>query len=77
MWVEEGGDEGQKWMVVDVLFSVPQDFADAMMDVKKAIEDVRDSKTLRQVLGSLLAIGNFLNGREVRGWVGKVCVVRE
>ena len=50
----------------DVLFSVPQDFADAMMDVKKAIEDVRESKTLRQVLGSLLAIGNFLNGREVR-----------
>ena len=37
-----------------------------MMDVKKAIEDVRESKTLRQVLGSLLAIGNFLNGREVR-----------
>ena len=42
-----------------------------MMDVKKAIEDVRESKTLRQVLGSLLAIGNFLNGREVRRWVGK------
>ena len=57
--------------------SVPQDFADAMMDVKKAIEDVRESKTLRQVLGSLLAIGNFLNGREVRGEVGMVCVVRE
>ena len=55
----------------DVLFSVPQDFADAMMDVKKAIEDVRESKTLRQVLGSLLAIGNFLNGREVRV---QVCV---
>lgn len=37
------------------------------MDVKNAIEDVKGSKTLRQVLGTLLSIGNFLNGREVRG----------
>lgn len=36
------------------------------MDVKNAIEDVKGSKTLRQVLGTLLSIGNFLNGREVR-----------
>ena len=36
------------------------------MDVKMAIEEVRGSQTLRQVLGTLLAIGNFLNGREVR-----------
>jgi len=35
------------------------------MEVKEAIVDVRSSKSLRQVLGSLLAVGNFLNGREV------------
>lgn len=46
--------------------SVPQEFAEAIMDVKNAIEDVKGSKTLRQVLGTLLSIGNFLNGREVR-----------
>lgn len=48
------------------LSSSLQEFADALMDVKLAIEDVRKSKTLRQVLGTLLAIGNFLNGKEVR-----------
>ncbi len=45
--------------------TVEEEFADALMDVKHAIEDVRKSQTLRQVLGSLLAIGNFLNGRQV------------
>ena len=35
------------------------------MEVKDAIEEVRSSKTLRQVLGSLLAIGNYLNSKEV------------
>ena len=35
------------------------------MDLKKAIDDIRDSPTLKKAIGSLLAIGNFLNGREV------------
>ncbi len=35
------------------------------MEVKSAITDVLESVTLRRVLGSLLAIGNYLNGREV------------
>lgn len=48
--------------------SVEEEFADALMDVKNAIEDVRKSQTLRQVLGTLLAIGNFLNGREVEAF---------
>ena len=42
-----------------------QEFADALMDVKNAIEDVMRSITLKRVLGTLLAIGNFLNGKEV------------
>ena len=35
------------------------------MDLKKAIEDVKNSRTLKLALGSLLAIGNFLNGNQV------------
>ena len=35
------------------------------MDVKNAIQEIRKSSTFRLVLGTLLAIGNFLNGCEV------------
>ena len=36
-----------------------------MMEVKKAVEDIRDSMTLKRVLSCLLATGNFLNGKTV------------
>ena len=42
-----------------------QELGDALMEMKRAIEDVRKSKTLKQVLGTLLSIGNFLNGTQV------------
>lgn len=42
-----------------------QELGDALMEVKGAIEEVHNSKTLRQVLSTLLSIGNFLNGTEV------------
>lgn len=42
-----------------------QELGDALMEVKGAIEDVYNSKTLKQVLGTLLSIGNFLNGTQV------------
>ena len=48
-----------------------QELSDALMDAKLAIEDVKSCSTLRQVLGTLLAIGNFLNSREV----SSVCAV--
>ena len=35
------------------------------MDLKKAVEDIKKSPTLKFALGSLLAIGNFLNGNQV------------
>ena len=35
------------------------------MDVKNAVVDIMKSETLRKAIGSLLCIGNFLNGREV------------
>ncbi len=45
-----------------------QEFADALMDVKKSIADIMSSPTLKLALGSLLSIGNFLNGREVEAF---------
>ncbi len=38
------------------------------MDVKKCIADIMSSRTLKLALGSLLSIGNFLNGREVEAF---------
>ena len=43
-----------------------QEFADGVMDLKMAIDDIKGSPTLKKTVGALLAIGNFLNGREVR-----------
>lgn len=42
-----------------------QEFADALMEVKCAIVEIKTSKTLKLALGSLLSIGNFLNGKQV------------
>ena len=57
-------------------FLLLQEFADAIMDVKNAIDDIKNSKTFKQVLGTLLAIGNFLNGNEVHSFACVcVCVV--
>ena len=43
-----------------------QEFADGVMDLKMAIDDIKGSPTLKKTVGALLAIGNFLNGREVK-----------
>jgi len=48
------------------MLSHVQEFAEAMMEVKRAVDEVRDSLTLKRVLGCLLATGNFLNGKTVR-----------
>ena len=52
------------WRFNYVFQSVESEMADGLMNVKLAIDDIRNSKTLKQVLGTLLAIGNFLNGKE-------------
>eukprot|EP00731_Ephydatia_muelleri_P026515 Em0018g615a len=52
------------WRFNYVFQSVESELADCLMNVKLAIDDIRKSKTLKQVLGTLLAIGNFLNGKE-------------
>ena len=46
---------------------VLQEFADAMMDVKCAMSELRTCPTFKYFLACLLAVGNFLNhGKEVR-----------
>jgi hypothetical protein len=45
-----------------------EELGDALMEVKSAIEDVKKSKTLKQVLSTLLSIGNFLNGTQLEAF---------
>lgn len=40
-----------------------------MMEVKKAVDDIKDSVTLKRILGCLLATGNFLNGKIVSDYL--------
>ena len=56
-----------------LVFSLTQEFADAMMEVKRAVDEVKDSLTLKRILGCLLATGNFLNGKTVSNVV--VCML--
>lgn len=43
-----------------------QEIADPLMDLKQGIEVLRANKTFRAILSTLLSIGIFLNGTEVR-----------
>lgn len=38
------------------------------MDLKQGIEALEKNKTFRQILTTLLCIGNFLNGAEAKGF---------
>ena len=38
-----------------------------MQDLKEGMEQLEKNKTLRHILSTLLAIGNFLNGSNVSG----------
>ena len=35
------------------------------MDLKKGIEDLQSNRTFKYILGTVLSVGNFLNGAEV------------
>jgi len=38
------------------------------MDLKQGIEGLQKNKTFRQILTTLLSIGNFLNGSDAKGF---------
>lgn len=42
-----------------------EELAESLMDLKMAIDEVKASRTLKQVVGTLLCIGNTLNGVKV------------
>lgn len=42
-----------------------QEVAEPLQDLKEGMEQLEKNKTLRYVLSTLLAIGNFLNGSNV------------
>lgn len=48
--------------------SVEKEMGEQLMDLKLAMEEIEKSETLKIVLGTLLAMGNFLNGNEVKGF---------
>nr|XP_054918655.1 FH1/FH2 domain-containing protein 3-like isoform X2 [Dermacentor andersoni] len=45
-----------------------REVAEPLMDLKQAIEEIETNKTFRVILATLLSIGNFLNGAEVKGF---------
>lgn len=47
---------------------IEKEVAEPLMDLKQAIEEIERSETFRIILGTLLAIGNFLNSTNVKGF---------
>lgn len=44
---------------------IPQEVAEPLQDLKEGMDQLEKNKTLRYILSTLLAIGNFLNGSSV------------
>lgn len=51
--------------------SLSQEVAEPLQDLKEGMDQLEKNKTLRYILSTLLAIGNFLNGTSVSA--SKVC----
>lgn len=47
---------------------IEKEVAEPLMDLKQAIEEIERSETFRIILGTLLAIGNFLNSTNAKGF---------
>ena len=52
------------WKFSYAFQSSEEELAESLMDLKGAIEEVRESRTLKRAIGSLLCIGNVLNGKD-------------
>lgn len=58
--------------------SMEKEVAEPLMDLKQAVVEIESSQTFRYVLSTLLSIGNFLNGAEIRGFnIDYLCKVPE
>ncbi|XP_070574072.1 uncharacterized protein [Ptychodera flava] len=56
------------WMFKLDYDSMEQEVAEPLMDLKKGMEDLKENKTFRRILSMLLAIGNFLNDAQHKGF---------
>ncbi|KAL1517894.1 hypothetical protein ABEB36_001598 [Hypothenemus hampei] len=55
-----------------------REIAEPLMDLKQGFEVLKINKTFRAILSTLLSIGNFLNGNEVKGFqIEYLCKVPE
>ncbi|EDO36709.1 predicted protein [Nematostella vectensis] len=45
-----------------------KEVAEPLMDLKEALEELNKNNTFKHILATLLAIGNFLNGKKVKGF---------
>jgi FH1/FH2 domain-containing protein 3 len=48
--------------------NVEKEIAEPVMDLKQGMEILKNNRTFRCILGTLLSIGIFLNGAEVKGF---------
>uniref|UniRef100_A0A0A9WQT4 FH1/FH2 domain-containing protein 3 n=1 Tax=Lygus hesperus TaxID=30085 RepID=A0A0A9WQT4_LYGHE len=48
--------------------NLEKEIAEPLMDLKQGMESLRSNRTFRAILGTLLSIGIFLNGSEVKGF---------
>jgi len=46
-------------------YYILQEIAEPLSDLKQGIAELRQSRTLKCILSTLLAVGNFLNGTQV------------
>lgn len=52
-------------MTPDCIFIFYQEVAEPLQDLKEGMDQLEKNKTLRYILTTLLAIGNFLNSTDV------------
>ncbi|XP_015790868.1 FH1/FH2 domain-containing protein 3 isoform X1 [Tetranychus urticae] len=58
--------------------AMEKEIAEQLMDLKRAIEEIEKNDTFRIILATLLSVGNFLNGNEVKGFqIEYLCKVPE
>lgn len=48
--------------------TIEKDVAEPLMDLKQAVDEVQRNPTFKCILGTLLSVGNFLNGTKSKGF---------
>uniref|UniRef100_A0A915I9K0 FH2 domain-containing protein n=1 Tax=Romanomermis culicivorax TaxID=13658 RepID=A0A915I9K0_ROMCU len=56
------------WLFMLDYASTEKEVAEPLMNLKLAMEELEQSRTFQNVMGTLLAVGNILNGAEVKGF---------